>query len=586
MEKYVLELQAVLDKYRSLGISQQIDYDKFYLYSIITHSTAIEGSTVTEIENQLLFDEGISAKGKPLVEQLMNLDLKHAYEQSIRWAKEHKPFSVEMLKQLSALVMKNTGSVYSTLQGEFDSSKGDLRLLGVTAGAGGRSYMNFLKAPARLADFCNEINRRRELLLEKPSEMDAYLLSFDAHNILVSIHPWVDGNGRMSRLIMNHLQFEFNLVPTKVMTDDKAAFRKRYSLAELDVAYYIERLERLPLLSPERKLLQELFLDKWHRLLTTKEYDYQYHHIGSLCEGFVLLDKQNGLKTVADVTGSRVRWLLLNRPELYRRIVPYEKAMEQNRHIRELVRVLGKHSKGEKRSFDPLGGVREEQLVRHAVRSDIEGITLGNDLNHLLPVEYCYLTDEVLRPVFMQKFVEKRLQVFDSRSAEDSSVLQKGRKPVSGQGPFVVCLDTSGSMQGKREILAKSALLAVAKLVDGTHRKCYVINFAEDIHCMLIKDLRADFPLLADFLNYRFDGGTNMVPALKEAVRLIQTNGWHRSDVVMISDFEMPPVGDELMKQIMGIKHRDTSFYALVFGSRPEMDYLSICDRTWEMEIP
>lgn len=220
----MLELQAVLDKYRSLGISQQIDYDKFYLYSIITHSTAIEGSTVTEIENLLLFDEGISVKGKPLVEQLMNLDLKHAYEQSIRWAKEHKPFSVEMLKQLSALVMKNTGSVYSTLQGEFDSSKGDLRLLGVTAGAGGRSYMNFLKVPARLADFCNEINRRRELLLENPSEMDAYLLSFDAHNILVSIHPWVDGNGRMSRLIMNHLQFEFNLVPTKVMTDDKATY--------------------------------------------------------------------------------------------------------------------------------------------------------------------------------------------------------------------------------------------------------------------------------------------------------------------------------------------------------------------------
>ena len=40
----------------------------------------------------------------------------------------------------------------------------------------------------------------------------------------VSIHPWVDGNGRMSRLIMNHLQFEFGLVPTKIMTDDKAAY--------------------------------------------------------------------------------------------------------------------------------------------------------------------------------------------------------------------------------------------------------------------------------------------------------------------------------------------------------------------------
>lgn len=90
MDKQINELLEVLKEYQELGISEQIDYQKFYLYSIITHSTAIEGSTVTEIENQLLFDEGITAKGKPIVEQLMNLDLKRAYEQSIRWAREHK----------------------------------------------------------------------------------------------------------------------------------------------------------------------------------------------------------------------------------------------------------------------------------------------------------------------------------------------------------------------------------------------------------------------------------------------------------------------------------------------------------------
>ena len=44
------ELTSVLEEYNRLGIQQQLDYDKFYLYSIITHSTAIEGSTVTEIE--------------------------------------------------------------------------------------------------------------------------------------------------------------------------------------------------------------------------------------------------------------------------------------------------------------------------------------------------------------------------------------------------------------------------------------------------------------------------------------------------------------------------------------------------------
>lgn len=189
MDKSVNDLIKVLQEYNHLGIRDQIDYKKFYLYSIITHSTAIEGSTVTEIENQLLFDEGITAKGKPMVEQLMNLDLKQAYEQSMVWANEHKAFSVEMLKSLSAIVMRNTGSVYSTLTGEFDSSKGDLRLVGVTAGVGDRSYMNYLKVPAKLEEFCKHINKRREALLKNPDPTDAYLLSFDAHNILVTIHP-------------------------------------------------------------------------------------------------------------------------------------------------------------------------------------------------------------------------------------------------------------------------------------------------------------------------------------------------------------------------------------------------------------
>ena len=79
IEKKAKMLLCLLQEYQELGIAQQIDYQKFYLYSIITHSTAIEGSTVTEIENQLLFDEGISAPGRNIQEQLMNLDLKAAY---------------------------------------------------------------------------------------------------------------------------------------------------------------------------------------------------------------------------------------------------------------------------------------------------------------------------------------------------------------------------------------------------------------------------------------------------------------------------------------------------------------------------
>ena len=175
------------------------------------------------------------------------------------------------------------------------------------------------------------------------------------------------------------------------------------------------------------------------------------------------------------------------------------------------------------------------------------------------------------------------MQVFDSRSAEDSSTLQKGRKPVSGQGPFVVCLDTSGSMQGNREILSKSAILAIAQLTEKTHRKCYVINFSDEAVSLLIEDLGRDMPRLAEFLNKRFDGGTDIEPALREAAHIINGNDFRESDIVLISDFEMPPLSRDLMEQVKVIKRRKTSFFGLVFGNKPEMEYLNLCERYWEM---
>lgn len=211
-------LRQTLNHYHELGIDKQIDYDKFYLYSIITHSTAIEGSTVTEVENQLLFDEGITAKGRTLVEVMMNLDLKVAYEQAMQMATRHEDLSVETLCRLSAIVMKNTGSVYHTALGDFSSANGDLRLLNVTAGIGGRSYLNYQKVPTALEQFCQTLNERRK---QVKTWWEAYQLSFDAHYELVTIHPWADGNGRMSRLIMNYIQFEFRIVPMRVLKEQK-----------------------------------------------------------------------------------------------------------------------------------------------------------------------------------------------------------------------------------------------------------------------------------------------------------------------------------------------------------------------------
>ncbi len=273
-------LLQLLQKYKELGISEQIDYEKFYLYSIITHSTAIEGSTVTEVEAQLLFDEGITAKGKPMIEQLMNLDLKAAYDYGRVWIKRYEDITVQSLIALSAKVMARTGGEYNSLGGSFDASKGELRKLNVTAGAGGRSYMNWMKVPMKLEAFCKELNERRHSL--DPTDIVAvYDLSFWAHYELVTIHPWADGNGRTCRLLMNLLQMEYDVLPTKVLKEDKAEYiqalidtREKENInifldcmASLHIAHLKQDIEMyVDSVVPEmadKHLLQEEMVDKW-----------------------------------------------------------------------------------------------------------------------------------------------------------------------------------------------------------------------------------------------------------------------------------------------------------------------------------
>ena len=216
-------LMRLLQQHKELGISEQIDFDKFYLYSIITHSTAIEGSTVTEVEAQLLFDEGITSSKRTMLEQQMNLDLKVAYDYGREWIKRHEPITTDWLIQLASIVMARTGSEYHSIGGDFSAAKGELRKLNVTAGMGGKSYLSYQKVPARLAAFCEELNKRRKAI--NPADVaSVYELSFWAHFELVTIHPWADGNGRTCRLLMNLLQWEFGVLPTKVLKEDKAEY--------------------------------------------------------------------------------------------------------------------------------------------------------------------------------------------------------------------------------------------------------------------------------------------------------------------------------------------------------------------------
>ena len=88
-----IRVKKALRAYLTSGVEDQVDYQKFYLYSIVTHSTAIEGYTVTEIENQFLFDEGIAVKERSLIEQMINVDLKDTYLHAFKIASENPTYT-------------------------------------------------------------------------------------------------------------------------------------------------------------------------------------------------------------------------------------------------------------------------------------------------------------------------------------------------------------------------------------------------------------------------------------------------------------------------------------------------------------
>lgn len=214
-----MQIIELLNEYQSLNLSQSINYDKFSRYSITHHSTSIEGSTLTEIETNLLLDEGLTPKGKPLEHSLMTTDHAEALSFTIEQAKQKKKIDVKLIQSMNAKVMSKTGKVYQTVFGELDSSKGVFRKGNVVAGS--RYFPNFDKVEALTYKLCDEINKKLNNTL---TITDRLQLSFDAHFDLVSIHPFYDGNGRTSRLLMNYIQFYYQLPMAIVFKEDKADY--------------------------------------------------------------------------------------------------------------------------------------------------------------------------------------------------------------------------------------------------------------------------------------------------------------------------------------------------------------------------
>ena len=199
-----------------------IDYEKYNLYAISHHSTVIEGSTLTEIETQVFLEEGLTAKGKPLTDHLMVKDHLEALKFVISKAQDQVSLNIPFIQSIASIVLKNTGTIYNTALGSFDSRKGEFRLLNVSAGIGGKSYLNYSKVPLAMKDLCSDFST--QLLKRELTTSEINDLAFLLHYQFVTIHPFADGNGRTGRLLINFVQAYFGRPMTILLSQNKAEY--------------------------------------------------------------------------------------------------------------------------------------------------------------------------------------------------------------------------------------------------------------------------------------------------------------------------------------------------------------------------
>ena len=255
-----------------------------------------------------------------------------------------------------------------------------------------------------------------------------------------------------------------------------------------------------------------------------------------------------------------------------------ENLRRENRFLRSIPKDLLKLAKLIGRSgsvdFKPSGHFPT------AAKSDITGITIGDNLSSLLPSETALLSCPATQPTFYHNYVEKRLQIFASASS--------GNAPVTHQdGPVIICLDTSGSMRGEKVEIACNLTMAITIIAQRRKRDVLVVKYSDWHFLLKVTKLSRQREDLEKFLSSYQGCGNAENELFRWLFKDILPNekAFYTADILCITDFGWTPLNDYTIKLIESFKRKGMIFYGLnVLGfEKWSFDSMTtVCDSLWK----
>ena len=196
-----------LDSYKPLQEELIKNLNEWFRIELTYTSNAIEGNTLTRQETAMVVDEGLTVQGKSLAE----------HQEAINHAVAFDFIQMLVNKKRQELTTQDILDIHSIILNKIDDPhKGRYRNVAVRLRGSETVLPNALKVPELMDEFI--------AWLQSDIEDNPIKIAADAHFKLVSIHPFVDGNGRTARLLMNLLLMQAGYPPAIVRKEDRSAY--------------------------------------------------------------------------------------------------------------------------------------------------------------------------------------------------------------------------------------------------------------------------------------------------------------------------------------------------------------------------